>query len=321
MTPLLVLAPPLPPSGPERLLALFENASPPGALDIYRLDRFEPRSLWRLRGRPIVAWGPDAVWPALLAAPPSRLRLVSPLPRQGRPSLALAWVLRRCAAVVAAGPAEAARLRQLGVREDRLHVAPPAVELRPAVAPASLPGLPADASVLLAVGPLRRGNGQREAVWAFDILAFLHERLHLVVAAPAQTPSDCYRFAEATRRGPRLHLLGEVDDLAPWLARADVVLALGRAGGRGVVLEAMAAGRPIVATRTADHADLIDHERTGLLAGVGDLPDVCRQIRSLLTDAERGRRLADAARQEARRFTPAAFAEAMNAALGSRVVY
>lgn len=340
MSELLVVAHDMTPSGPARCLDLFARAMPPGEVEICLVGQespwsrtlaaagvpvhaigsrgpFDLRSLWRLRervrGAPrLWAWGPGAAWPLVLGGVwPSRL--VSPLAANSRPSLASKWLVRRCGVVIADGEAEAESLRRLGVAQDRLRVVAPGVEIPSPAEPARLSGLPDDAKVVLVLGPIARTKGPREVVWAFDILAFLEDRLHLVFVGDGPDMPGVRRFVEVTRHEARMHFVGEVADLGPWLARADVVVAAGVGGGRMGILDAMAAGRPVVATRTADRAELIDHGRTGLFAHPKDIPDLCRQIKAVLDDAALARTLGTNARAEAAtRFGVAAFAKAMN---------
>jgi glycosyltransferase involved in cell wall biosynthesis len=337
---LLVVTHDMRPSGPARRLQLFARAMPPGEVEICLLGQasawsrslaeagvpvhaigssgpFDLRSLWRLRervrGAPhLWAWGPGAAWPVVLGGVwPSRL--VSPLPAGRRPSLASKWLVRRCGVLVADGEAEAESLRRLGVEEGRLRVVAPGVEVAAPAQPARLPGLPDDARVMLLLGPIARTKGPREAVWVLDILTYLEDRLHLVFVGDGPDMVGVRRFVEVARREDRTHFVGVVADLAPWLARADVVLALGTGGGRMAILDTMSAGRPVVATRSADRAELLDHGRTGLFARVEDIPDLCRQIKAVLDDPTLARTLGANARAEvATRFGVAAFVGAMN---------
>ena len=332
VTELLVVTHDMTPSGPARRLDLFARAMPPGEVTICLIGHHTPwsralasagvpvhavgsrgpfdlRSLWRLRERAqraprVWAWGPGAAWPLVLGGV-RPARLVSPLPA-GRPSLASGWLVRR-SVVIADGDAEAESLRRLGVSEDRLRVVAPGVEIPTPAAPARLPGLPPDAKVMLVLGPLSRTKGPREAVWAFDILAFLGDRLHLVFVGDGPDMPGVRRFVEVTRREDRTHFVGEVADLGPWLARADVVVAAG-VGGRMGILDAMAAGRPVVAMRSPEREGLIDHGRTGLFARPKDIPDLCRQIQAALGDAALG---SNARAEAATRFGVAAFVEGM----------
>lgn len=76
------------------------------------------------------------------------------------------------------------------------------------------------------------------------------------------------------------------------------------------VLEAMAAGAPVLAAKVGGVPDLIDHERTGLLCNPLDPTDMAQQVDRLLADQPLRQRLAAAAKAEAlRRFHPNVIAQ------------
>src|SRR5262249_15143180 len=150
------------------------------------------------------------------------------------------------------------------------------------VAEAKLPGLPEDARVLLVVGPLERHKGCREAVWTLDILHHLHDVRLVVVGAGPDEPR-IRRFAELIRMTHLVHWTGPVQDVRPWLERADVAWAPSlREGGRQVVLEAMAQARPVVGSRLPGLVEVMVDGKTGFLVTPDDKADLARQTRILL---------------------------------------
>ena len=77
-----------------------------------------------------------------------------------------------------------------------------------------------------------------------------------------------------------------------------------------VVLEAMAAGVPVLASGVGGVPELVAHERTGLLCDPLDAANFTAGITRLLDDTALARRLADEARREARRrFHPRVIAQ------------
>jgi glycosyltransferase involved in cell wall biosynthesis len=83
-------------------------------------------------------------------------------------------------------------------------------------------------------------------------------------------------------------------ELGPYYERAAVVCVPSRREGYGVVArEAMAYGRPVVATRVGGLVDAIEDGVTGVLVEPGDLRIA---IERLLADAHLRSRLGDAAR-------------------------
>jgi glycosyltransferase involved in cell wall biosynthesis len=288
---------------------------------LHRTGPLDLRSLLQLRklisqhrSDIIHAWGFGAAWPVVLsgACRPSALILSAALPPRRHLSLAERWLLRRCGRVIAIGQAEADVYQALGVLPHRLAVVPPAVPLPPQSSPtATLPGLPEEARVLLAIGPIARHKGHHDAVWAFDILRCLYEDVHLVIVGGGPDEQRVRHFTRAIRLDQVVHFTGEVADLQGWLARASVVqVPCLRAGGRQAALEAMAAGRPVVASRLPALMEVIADGQTGYLVTPGDKMQLSRQTRILFDHPEIRQRMGETAqRQVAERFSPARLIE------------
>lgn len=104
----------------------------------------------------------------------------------------------------------------------------------------------------------------------------------------------------ATGLADRLRFLGVRDDVPELLATLDVVVfpSLWEAQGIGLI-EAMAAGRAIVATHLPAHAEAIEEGLSGLLVPRRDSAAMADAVAALLTDPERRSRLGAAARRTA----------------------
>src|SRR5205823_1577696 len=106
------------------------------------------------------------------------------------------------------------------------------------------------------------------------------------------------RFARSINpAGGHVHFLPARPDAAALLARADVVWVPSRAEcGRQVVLEAQAAGKPVVASALPGLAALVADGRTGRLTPPGDPAELARRTRPLLADPASAGRLGAAGR-------------------------
>jgi glycosyltransferase involved in cell wall biosynthesis len=114
----------------------------------------------------------------------------------------------------------------------------------------------------------------------------------------------------------RVRFLGHVDDVAPLLAAVDAVAMPSHHEGLGVAaLEAMAAGRPVVAARVGGLPEVVGTD-AGLLVDADDPPALAAAIARLAREPATVRALGDAGRARvAERFTLEAMAR------GTRAVY
>jgi glycosyltransferase involved in cell wall biosynthesis len=132
------------------------------------------------------------------------------------------------------------------------------------------------------------------------ILKYLYPDLHLILAGDGPDRERLNAFACATQVADRVHLLGPQENLSALLADCTAVWVPNRCeGGRQSTLEAMAAGRPVVASRQPALAELVTDGDTGFLITPRDKVALARQTRLLLDDADLGRRLGNAGQRRA----------------------
>ncbi|HWG56022.1 MAG TPA: glycosyltransferase [Gaiellaceae bacterium] len=183
---------------------------------------------------------------------------------------AFRWLVRRARAVLVASEFLAAAARELGAREVR--VVPQPIAVPEAV------GEPAEPPHVLYVGRLSPEKGIEDFLAATEGLPRV-----IVGAGPVAVP-DARGFV------PRA-------ELGRYYERAAVVCVPSRREGYGVVArEAMAWGRPVVATRVGGLADAIEDGVTGLLVPPRDPAVLRAALERLLADTELRARLGDRAR-------------------------
>jgi len=218
-------------------------------------------------------WLPSAL-PALACGRPFVLQLWGTDVELARRAPALFRpVVRRARLVIVASSALAEAARELGAREVR--VVPAAVELPERV------GEPEEPPHVLFVGRLSPEKGIGDFLAA---TAGLPRRV--VGAGPVRVP-------EAAGFVPHPELGG-------WYERAAVVCVPSRREGYGIVArEAMAHGRPVVATAVGGLVDAIVDGETGVLVAPGDVAALRAAIERLLEDADLRDRLGAAARTHA----------------------
>jgi glycosyltransferase involved in cell wall biosynthesis len=95
-------------------------------------------------------------------------------------------------------------------------------------------------------------------------------------------------------------LLGERDDVAKQLALSDVFVLASRSEGMPLsVLEAMAAGLPVVASAVGGVPELVVSGQTGLLVRPDDIDALADALRTVLSDALLRRSMGDSGRARA----------------------
>ena len=183
--------------------------------------------------------------------------------------------------------------RRAGRRRAGIVVLPNVVRLPPDPPPAPRSGCP----TILYLGTFGYFPNADAAVWLCrEILPVIREQspgpMRLVLV-DSGTPAE----VRALRHIPEVEFVGEVPDIAPWYARADLVVVALRAGGatRIKLLEALAYRRPVVSTSIrAEGLDLVDDEHL-LIADRGR--HFGQQCLRLLGDAGLAARLAEAGRR------------------------
>jgi glycosyltransferase involved in cell wall biosynthesis len=212
------------------------------------------------------------------------------------------WGLCAADFVVAAGSTEAEHYRQQKIRERKIVQIPPGVAF-PGIADTrehfcrSL-GINRPARLILCAGALFPEKGFQDAIWAFEILKFLCEDPHLLLIGSGPDRTRLEQFAGTIGAKRAVHFLGDQPDAAALIAHADVVwVPSRRRSGVNVALEAMAAGRPVVASRLPALTEVVKDGATGLLIAPGDKPALARQTRKLLDDPQRSREMGEAGRR------------------------
>jgi len=95
--------------------------------------------------------------------------------------------------------------------------------------------------------------------------------------------------------GNKVSLLGSRRDVSELMSACDLfVLPSITEAASMTILEAMSAGRPVIATRTGGNPELVIHGETGLLVGVGDAAALSESLQRLLSDPVLRNRMGDA---------------------------
>jgi glycosyltransferase involved in cell wall biosynthesis len=202
--------------------------------------------------------------------------------------------LRQAAAVLTVSQSFAVELYRMGVKSDRIHVVHNAIDSRWGRGASATLGIDEGKKVILIVGRLSR---EKDHLLLLEAVRALPEA-HLLIVGEGPERERIEAGIRAAGQEKNVTLTGQVPSAEPYYALADVaVLASRTEGSPNALLEAMAAGVPVVATAVGGIPEIVTHEESALLVPPGDREGMTEAIRRLLSDEELRTRLVKRARE------------------------
>lgn len=223
--------------------------------------------------------------PSVIYALGSDVNVAPEIP--GVPAM-LRWTLPRTNRIVAVSRDLAEKTVALGAPAERVVVIPNGVDRAifypqdRAAARREL-GQPVDARIILFVGRLERAKGLEELLAAFGALAAEDPSLRLVIVGDGAMRARCEEAAQA--RPGRIIVTGgrPLPEVSRWMAAANLlVLPSWHEGTPNVILEALASGRPVVASRTGGIPDMVTAPELGELHVPRDVAALAAALRAVL---------------------------------------
>jgi glycosyltransferase involved in cell wall biosynthesis len=275
--------------------------------------KIDPGAYWRLK-RHIAQLQPDLVqtWmfaanaygrAAALAVGVKHLvaseRCVDPW--KGWHQLAIdRWLARRTDAIVVNSPGVRDFYLRQGLPAEKFHViangvapsAPSDISREQLLAQL---GLPPGSRLIAAVGRLWPQKRVKDLIWATDLLHNIRDDAHLLIIGEGPQRARLERYRDQCCVRDKVRFLGARDDVPRLMPHFDLLwLASDYEGLPNVIMEAMAAGIPVVATDIPGNRDLVVNRETGYLVPVGDRAAFGRWANKILNDAALARQLGSA---------------------------
>jgi len=211
------------------------------------------------------------------------------------------WVGTRCVV-----PSEALRLHLVnyyGIRPSRLVVIPNAIEVampRPSDLSAmrSALHLPEEAKVVGFVGRLSHEKGADLFLAAAPRIRSSMQGVRFLLIGDGPQRAELEGLADESGVRDSVVFIGEVNRASDYIPLMDVVVVPSREESFSLVaLEAMAHGRPVVATRVGGIPEVVRHELTGLLVDSPDASLIASAVAGLVVDPGLSREMGRQARR------------------------
>lgn len=223
------------------------------------------------------------------------------------------WSLRAADRVVTVCASFAADLERSGAAREPISVQHLPFRPFPAVPPDRAIllrrelGLAGEMRVLVTVGRLSKEKGHDDLIRAVARLRDQAPDLPccLLVVGRGPEQAGLTRLCRKLGLADTVRLVGYRDDVMPYLALADVfVLPSHSEGSPNVLLEAIAAGVPVVATSVGGVPEMVENEKHALLVPDRDVAGLASAIERILRDPELRGRLTSAGREIIDRHSP-----------------
>lgn len=150
-----------------------------------------------------------------------------------------------------------------------------------------------DGRYVASCGAVSEAKGAAELAAAWELFAASHERWELLVVGRAVEPDLISRL----KRLPRVRVVGQVENVVPYLQSADIYVQPSRREGWCCArIEAMAVGLPVVATEVGGQVELLVHGINGMLVPAQNPSAIATTVASLAANPSQARQLGNAAR-------------------------
>ena len=216
--------------------------------------------------------------------------------------VAAGFFLRRmlagAAAIITVSKAAAESLKPYGIDPAQVTVIPNGIELADFDHPAPRDeflaglGLPLDRRIVAAAGRLSPEKGFHSLIQAASTIACTVPNVLFVIAGGGPEHSGLEVLIKSYAIENCVRLVGKLEDISSLFHVAELVVVPSLSEGQGIVaLEAMACGRPVVASNAGGLPETVQDQKTGVLFEAGNRESLENAISSMLSDTKAVRML------------------------------
>jgi glycosyltransferase involved in cell wall biosynthesis len=163
-------------------------------------------------------------------------------------------------------------------------------------------GFSNDHLLIGSIGRIDSNKNHAMLLHAFAALTKKWPALRLVIIGNGPLKSQLAAVAEQLGISERVRLPGAIPLAARYLPAMEVCCLTSYTEGMpNLIMEAAAAGLPVVSTTCGGSVELIESDVTGFLVSPNDAADMARRLDLLLANAEQSHRIGQAGREKMRR--------------------
>src|SRR5699024_10807928 len=161
-------------------------------------------------------------------------------------------------------------------------------------------GIKPDERVIIHISNFRKVKRVPDVIRTFYRIAE-HVPAKLLLVGDGPEYSDCRHLVEQLHLQDKVLFLGKQQNVSELLSISDLKLLLSEKESFGLVLlEAMSCEVPAIGTNTGGIPEVITHDQTGYIVGVGEYEQAAANALTLLEDETKLRRFSEAALHRAR---------------------
>jgi glycosyltransferase involved in cell wall biosynthesis len=190
-------------------------------------------------------------------------------------------------------------IARAGIAPEKIITIPNGIECRDL--PPRPGGIDPGVFTIALPGRFHRQKGHTVLLHALKLLAAQQPAVHAYLYGEGPDEGALKKMAADLGIEDRVRFMGVVDNAAQAMAGMDaMVLPSLWEGMPHAVLEAMAEGKPVVASRIAGMDELVQDGRTGILCAPGNAEELAAALLSLVRDRQRARAMGQAGQGLAR---------------------
>ncbi|MDD2498870.1 MAG: glycosyltransferase family 4 protein [Desulfitobacteriaceae bacterium] len=158
-------------------------------------------------------------------------------------------------------------------------------------------GIPAEHIVVTCVADITPRKNHSFLLDAWQVLAQRNRKIHLVLVGEGRFRPDLEKRVSGENI-PRVYFIGFRNDVPEILRGSDIVTLVSRHEGLPkCLMEAMACGKPVVASDVRGNHDIVKDGETGLLISLNSVPDLVRALERLADDKLLREKMGEAGRR------------------------